>query len=89
MVIDELSGFMARQTNPVENPVRYIDFLVKNASFPLWIPEHAGRIRAGREREAKIQALRPPLPSAAVPMVKNPAAAAGLTEILKPRKAHA
>ena len=61
-VVDELAGFMGRSAKPVSNPVRYVDFIIEKAAGPIWLPEHAARVKAGRDQAMAIrqQAATPP-----------------------------
>lgn len=59
-VADELAGHMAQRL--IENPVRYVDFIIEKAIDPDWIPELAAKVRAGREaaEKARVRRLAPP-----------------------------
>lgn len=86
VIVDELAGFMQRPGKPIENPIRYVDFIIQKAALPVWFPEYAGKISDSRKRAAAIR-REPEAPQA--PRIHNPEAAAAALAILKPRKATA
>lgn len=55
-VADELAGHMAQRV--IENPVRYVDYIIEKAIDPEWIPELAAKVRAGREAAEAARARR-------------------------------
>lgn len=68
-VLDELAGFMSRTGKPVQNPIRYVDFIIDKAKLPDWIPEHASAVRAARETAAAVR--RPEPSTVSIPSVPS------------------